>query len=421
MTPVQPDEPLPPLDQLILKALLHLEELGYSEGTRQHYALVWRTLLDFARDVRSSPRLTQQLATKFLKSRGIPAQLAQGRPLRSTQRTVRRGLRILLELQATGKFRRQPKRVPDPSLPSALRRVLDRYEEFCRGHLHLRPATLCARRRNLTQFLDFLGSEGITSPGRLQSSSLSAYITARARAIQPRSLATQVSDIRSFLRFLCMQGLVAPDLLAYAQTLRFMREHRLPPVWPPEAIEALLAAVDRSSLVGKRNYAILLLACRLGLRASDIRSLCLDDLSWTESRITITQRKTGKLLSLPLDEEIGEALIDYLEHARPAVGHREVFLKVRAPFEPLAPGNSLHSMVDSILRRAQIDLPPGRPRGLHALRHTLATRLVEAGEPLETVAGILGHTSIQTTRIYTHLDVESLRSVALDPEEVLRG
>ena len=119
MTPVQPDKPLPLLGQLIPKALLHLEELGYSEGTRQHYALAWRTLLDFAREVESSPKLTQQLATKFLKSRGIPTQLAQGRPLSSTQRTVRSGLRILLELQATGKFRRQPKRAPEPSLPSS--------------------------------------------------------------------------------------------------------------------------------------------------------------------------------------------------------------------------------------------------------------------------------------------------------------
>jgi integrase len=250
---------------------------------------------------------------------------------------------------------------------------------------------------------------------------LSAFVKARAQHLGRRSLATEVSHLRSFVRFLSMQGLVAADLLEHARTLRFAKEHRLPPVWPPQAVEALLAAVDRSSAQGKRDYAILLLACRLGLRATDIRSLRLDEICWSGACIQFAQRKTGRPLSLPIDDEIGEALIDYLQHGRPSVGHREVFLKARAPHEPFGPGNPLHSVVASALQRAGIELPAGLPRGLHALRHTLATRLVYAGVPLETVADVLGHHSVESTRVYTHLDVEALRCVALDPEEVPRG
>jgi integrase len=273
----------------------------------------------------------------------------------------------------------------------------------------------------LIGFLAFLGAQGVTSPGDLHPALLSAFVAERARHVRPRSLATEMGGVRSFLRFLGMRGVVAADLVLQARALRFSKEHRLPPVWPPEAVEALLGAVDRSSSVGKRDYSILLLAARLGLRACDIRGLKLDDLQWGEARLNLTQSKTGRSLSLPLSEELGQALIDYLRHARPRSPHREVFLKVRPPYEPFGNTHALHAMVTATLRRAKISLPQGMPHGLHALRHTLATGLVKSGQPLESVAAILGHSSIESTRRYTHLDVEALRCVALDPEEVLHG
>ena len=419
MSRAEPDPVSPPLDQLIANALQHFGELGYSQRTRGYYANVWRAFLEFALDTASSLQLEPRIATAFLESRGVAQRATLVGELTWSQQETRRAIRVLLDFQATGDFRRHPKRKPDPPIPGAFRRELDQYEEFCQRQLHHRPATLLARRRTLMSFVVLLGSHGILTPVALDAESLSAFITARAQQIGPSSLATEVAHLRSFVRFLGMRGLVAPDLIAHARAFRFSKEHRLPPVWPPQAVEALIAAVDRSSPQGKRDYAILLLACRLGLRATDIRSLRLDEICWSGARINLTQRKTGRPLSLPIDDEIGEALIDYLEHARPAVDHREVFLKLRAPCEPLGPGNSLYSVVASALYRAQIELPAGIPRGLHALRHTLATRLVCAGESLETVAGVLGHHSVESTRVYTHLDVETLRCVAPDPEEVL--
>jgi site-specific recombinase XerD len=125
-------------------------------------------------------------------------------------------------------------------------------------------------------------------------------------------------------------------------------------------------------------------------------------------------------LTLPLDGEIGAALIDYLQHSRPRTTRRTVFLKVRAPYEPLTTG-SLSAVVKETARRACIKLPSGVPCSLHSLRHTVATRLVQAGQRLEIVAGVLGHASVEATRVYTHLDVGSLRSVALDPDEAFDG
>jgi site-specific recombinase XerD len=194
------------------------------------------------------------------------------------------------------------------------------------------------------------------------------------------------------------------------------RDGRLPSVWRSADVEALLAAVDRGSPKGKRDYAILVLACRLGMRVSDIRGLCLEHLHWREGRIEMAQTKTGAPLVLPLSEEVGAALIDYLQHGRPVTHHREVFLRLKAPVEPFGNNDNLHHILTFYRQRAGIALPAQARKGLHSLRHTLATRLLEAGTALETIAGILGHLSPESTQIYAKVDIETLRRAALDPE-----
>jgi integrase len=419
MAEVKADSPLPALERVVASALQYLQALGYSARTRRYYERGWILLVRFARKTAPQYTRARDLAASFLASCGIAPD--QKHDLTWSQNEIRCGLRILIEFQETGQFRPHEKRIEEPCIPSLLRQELEHYEAFCRHHLHHHAATLVTKRHVLTGFPAFLGAQGVTSPGELQPALLTAFIAERARHVRSRSLATEVGGVRSFLRYLCMRGLVAAELVAQARALRFSKEHRLPAVWPPEAVEALLGAVDRSSNVGKRDYAILLLAARLGLRACDIRGLKLDNIRWAEARLSLTQSKTGRSLSLPLSEELGQALIDYLRDARPQSPHRAVFLKVRAPFEPFAPTNPLYGVITAALRRANLSLPQGMPRGLHSLRHTLATALVQTGQPLESVAAILGHSSIESTRIYTHLDVDALRSVALDPEEVLHG
>jgi integrase len=215
-----------------------------------------------------------------------------------------------------------------------------------------------------------------------------------------------------------MRGILHRDLSEDLPKIHVPRDAAIPSVWDQELLIRLLAAVDRTSAKGKRDYAVLLLACRLGLRAGDIRTLKLDQLHWNDSTIEVTQSKTGTPLILPLTNEVGEALIDYLKSGRPATTHREVFLKVNPPFDPFAADSNLHHIVSYWRRLAGVQFRTARKRGLHSLRHTLATRLLQKGTPLPTIAEILGHTSLESTRIYAKADVESLRSVALDPEEV---
>jgi integrase len=223
--------------------------------------------------------------------------------------------------------------------------------------------------------------------------------------------------MRSFLRFLTMRGTLQQDLSAELPKIRVPRDAKIPSVWEQELVVRLLEAVDRSSAKGKRDYAILLLACRLGMRVGDIRTLKLEQIRWDDSIIEVTQSKTGAALRLPLTNEVGEALIDYLKSGRPQTAHREVFLKANPPFDPFK-GNNLHHIVTYWRLLGGIRFRTAQKRGIHSLRHTLATRLLEKGTPLTTIAEILGHTSLESTRIYAKANVEALRSVALDPEEM---
>ena len=211
---------------------------------------------------------------------------------------------------------------------------------------------------------------------------------------------------------------MSPRLSDQVPTVRIAADAHIPTVWRTEEVKALLNAVDRSSPQGKRDYAILLLACRLGLRASDIRTLRLDNIRWEHARIEFTQSKTGTPVCLPLSEEVGQAVIDYLRDGRPVTSHREVFLRAMPPLVPFSTANSLYHIITFYRRRAGISPTTHSRKGMHALRHTVATRLLEVDTPLEVISDIMGHLSPNSTRLYTKVDIEALRTAALDPEDL---
>ena len=409
--PVSPS----PLECLIDDALHHMQGLAYSPTYLRLCRNVWKTFTTFVEQETGNETFAEHLVAQFLASRCIPTDPFS--PCRtSRQRMIRAVMRILTEFHLHGCYqRRQCMKRPVP-VPPAFEPILSRYERFCCDHLGCRPNTMRVRRRHLVRFLCFLDAQAVHSCTAIAPRHLSAFVRSQGH-LQPKTLTVIVSDLRSVLRFLYMENLVSVDLSPHVPTIRVPRDARLPSVWRPEDVAALLAAVDRASPKGKRDYAILLLACRLGLRVGDIRTLRLDHLRWDTARLEKPQEKTGAWLTLPLDEEVGDALIDYLQHGRPVTQYREVFLRVNAPIEPLGATNNLHHLITFYRRRAGISLPARQEKGLHSLRHTVATRLLEADTPLETIAAILGHRSLDATRLYTKVDVEALRSVAIEVEE----
>lgn len=272
-------------------------------------------------------------------------------------------IKVLADFAQHGRIGRARTDIEEIHLCPATKKVLQDYEQYGKDRLQLRPATLQRRSGELTIFLDFLSSRKARTLDQIQVLDLSEFLSFRGH-LKPNTVSRLVSDVRSFLRFLTMRGILQK------------------------------------------------------LRAGDIRTLKLDHLHWEDSRIEFTQSKTTTPLSLPLTEEVGEALIDYLRSGRPKTADREIFLKLNPPFNPFGRNNNLYDVVTYWRQLAGITFRTPQRRGIHSLRHSLATRLLEQGTPFPTIADILGHTSLASTRIYAKADVEALRSVALDPEEV---
>jgi len=408
-----------PLDKLVAGGLVQLEKLGYSRRSLRRYHAIWRHLTAFAQQEGLGDTFSEDLAVRFVEAYRLRADETI-EPSEGWRRHVVYGIRVLAAFARDGHVERCRTDMQKVQIPPAMKKPLRDYEVYGRDRLYLRPSSLSLRIRELAIFLDFLGSRNLETLDQLQPADLTAFVMWRPR-LRPKTISRILSDVRSFLKFLTLKGILQRDLSVVLPTIRVPRDATIPSVWDPELLARLLRAVDRSSPKGKRDYAILLLACRLGLRLGDIRALRLENLNWEAATIDIIQSKTGAPLQLPLTEEVGEALIDYLRAGRPQTDRREVFLKLNPPFAPFNENNHLHQIVTHWRKLAGIEFRSKRRRGLHSLRHTLATELLRAETPFHIISEILGHATTASTLIYAKADVEALRSVALDTEELAHG
>lgn len=405
-----------PLEQLIADAVGELERLHYSRRSLGRYRAVWRHLTVFCHEMSLADQYSQELAAQFCTA----YQMREGERLNSRQgwrRYIVFALKVLEDFAHDGHIERTVTDMQKIQVPAPMNRTLRDYELYCRDRLHLRPTSIRERMREIALFADFLRLRNITFFDQIQPADLSAFVTSQHR-LTAKSVSRIVSDVRGFLRFLLLQGLLQRDLSHVLPVVHVPRDATVPSVWHPELVTRLLEVVDRTSPKGKRDYAILLLACRLGLRVSDIRTLSLDDLKWETATIEIKQSKTLAPLCLPLTEEVGEALIDYLRLGRPQSGHREVFLTLNAPFQPFCEASNLHHIVKHWKTLAGIRFRAPQRHGLHSLRHTLATRLLHEQTPFQVISDILGHATTASTLIYAKTDVETLRTAALNTEEM---
>ena len=404
-----------PLGQLVALALRDLQRLGYSRRSLRRYRTIWDRLVAFAQENDLGDKFSEQLVGRFADA----WRLRDGECIDSGEgwrRHVVFGVKVLGDFRRDGCIVRLNTDMQKITIPPAMKKSLRDYEQYCKDRRHLRASTIVERIRELAIFLDFLGSRNVRGLRQIQPADLTAFVVTLQR-FRPKTVSRIVSGVRQFLRFLTMRGIAPQDLSQVLPKIRVPRDAAIPSVWEPELVVKLLEAVDRSSPVGKRDYAMLLLASRLGLRVGDIRRLRLDDLNWESSTVDITQSKTGAPLCLPLSEEAGEALIDYLRFGRPTVEHREVFLRIKPPIGPFSENSALYHVVNRWRQLAGIRFRSQQKHGLHSLRHTLATQLLREQTPVHVISEILGHSTTASTLIYAKADTEALRGAALDTEE----
>ena len=294
--------------------------------------------------------------------------------------------------------------------------ILGRYLDFLKITQGLADATLVLRRLHVKPFLHSLEVGGALSDLRsLAPSTVHDYIIATSKPLTRASRKHLVSGLRSFLRFAQANGLLERPLVDAVPIVLTRKLDRLPQTIPWEDVQKLLTMPDRTTLTGKRDYAILRLVATYGVRIGQAIHLRLRDIDWPRELIYFPAEKGCKTLSFPILPEVAEALLSYLRERGEAPGIEEIFLTVRGPQRPLGVNNHLGSALKSYYHRAGLR---ATRCGAHPIRHAFATRLMEHGTPLKDIADLLGHRSIETTFLYTKVDLEQLRMLAAEWPEV---
>jgi site-specific recombinase XerD len=243
---------------------------------------------------------------------------------------------------------------------------------------------------------------------RLRPQDITSFVLRDTSIYSRKRVQLTCSALRSFLGFLHQYGQLATNLAASVPTVASWRLSDLPQFLEPKQVESLLRSCDQSSPYGRRDYAVLLLLARLGLRGGEVVHLTLDDINWEAGELLI-RGKSAREDRLPLPQDVGRALATYLQKGRPVCASRRVFIRMKAPREGFSGAAAICGIVERALTRAQI---PSEHKGAHLLRHSLATKMLRAGASFAQIGQILRHQSAQTTEIYAKVDLTALRALA---------
>lgn len=404
------------LSALIPTLERELKRLGYQDSTMTWYRGCWRRLERYFAD-RGVEEFSLEIAMAWVDAACDFFAKEQAGTLKQTDVYLFRVAQMLGDFGAHGAVLRRYDRRAD-KLTADQNELIGKFQSGLRAD---RCSTSTVRTYGTLagEFLAFVETRGRLAD--CDARTIEAFV-AILTGYQAKTVEQKMCAVRSFLRFAARQGQVDADLLHAVPTVKSSKQARVPSVWDAGDVARILDAIDRGSPCGKRDYAIITLVTRLGLRSIDVKRLELDDFDWPGNQLWVRQAKTGRRIQLPLLKDVGWAVIDYIRHGRPTSDCRQVFLRHTTPIGPFSDQDHLYQILCKHARVAHVALSDQRRHGMHSLRHTLATRLMEGGTPIEQIADILGHQSVESTGVYLKTSLGLLRQCALDPgviEEVL--
>ena len=330
------------------------------------------------------------------------------------QRVVRRGFgrntapatlrRLLAMLRRIGV-------TPEPEAPplDPSEQLTHAYADFLLEERNLAPRTIAIRRLVASRFLSEKFGSGPLKLSNLRAPDVTTFVQRHAHDHGPSSARTLVAGMRLFLRYLHYEGLIDADLSTTVPAVARWSFSTLPKHLSAAQVREVLCHCDRSTPLGRRNYAILLLLARLGLRAGEVVRLNLEDIDWENSRITVCG-KGGQWAQLPLPADVARAIARYLHRDRPRCDCRRLFIRDYAPIGGFHRGAAIACMVKRALAKAGVE---SARKGAHLLRHSLATDMLRKGASLNEIGELLRHKSPDSTAIYAKVDLKSLRTLAL--------
>ncbi|MBV9339796.1 MAG: tyrosine-type recombinase/integrase [Acidobacteria bacterium] len=377
-----------------------IKEWGYSRGSIQNQVrLISGFLTWFRKSHTEIDSLDEAAVHRFLQ-----------RP-QNARRTRSSGTaalyRFLRMLREQGVIPPQKQRPLSPQ-----QRLIKNYVRYLLEERGLTRATAANNVPFADRFLSALSAKYRGSGlalAQLRAADVTEFVRQQSQKLSPGRAQLLVTALRSFFRYLLHQGKIKTDLAVCVPTVARWSFSTLPKFLPTSSVERVLARNMRPSPIGRRDYAILLLLSRLGLRACEVVALNLEDIDWENARITI-RAKGGRWNQLPLPADVGEALASYLRHVRPRCSSRRMFIRDRAPQTGFAGSQSICALVRRALSTAGVESPR---KGAHLFRHSLATTMIRQGSSLDEIGELLSHRSPNTTAIYAKVDLPALRPLAL--------
>ena len=283
------------------------------------------------------------------------------------------------------------------------------YEHYLREARGLAPATILSYVPFVRTFLQHRFGTGRVTLSSLRAGDVVGFVQHMAPGMNKKRAKIMTTALRSFLQHVRYRHEAVADLAAAVPVVANWSMDCVPRAIAADDVHRLLTSIDRTTAMGRRDYAILLVLARLGLRLSEVAFLELDDIDWRTATLHV-RTKGGIRNDFPLSDEVGEAIADYLRHGRPSSSSRRVFLRVRAPICGFRGPGGVGSVIRHSIERAGIDAPT---RGAHQFRHALSVEMMRQGASLSEIGDVLGHRHPDTTRIYAKVDLEALRTLAL--------
>jgi site-specific recombinase XerD len=407
------------LRELSETVLQELERLNYAYNTICGFRASFNRIIKFA-DSEGLEFFSEEFGLKYLLERYncTVKSITEKQPHNAKQ--AFRSIRLLGDYQLHNIILRRIVKMKGYKKPEQFTALLNAYEEECTRNEYSKRG-MRSRLQRLFFFIDYLNERNVQDINEVNAQLISDYIKTICHKHE-KSMSAILTTLRVFLKFAYLNEYISTDQSLNIPSYTKHYYPKIPSTWKNEDVIKLLKAVDRGSPVGKRDYAILLIVAKLGMRVGDLKALKLVNLNWKKQEISFIQEKTKNPITLPILDDIGWALIDYLKYGRPEFCTSPyLFVRLNAPYECFGKDANLYNIISKYVRIAAIEVSRDSRRGLHSLRHSLASGLLEQGATLNEISNILGHTSTKSTSLYLRLDEEKLALCALDPEEVLRN
>jgi site-specific recombinase XerD len=401
-----------PIRELINSLEQEMLRMGCKDATLTYYRDNWKRIITHF-DEHGEQFFSEAMAMRYVDEKcGFFAKEKAGL-LTQSNIYLFRIVRMIGDFQQHGfvmrRYHRSLSRVNDPKNLM----LLERFQQHCQSGGYA-VSTQKSYYRTAENFVCYTEAHGLALES-LVAENLTTFVKT-LMGYSYKMVEFVLCGTRAFLRFLHSEKVLAADLSQSLPCMQARKQTRIPSVWEKDDLLKLLSAIDRGNPSGKRDYAIILLVARLGLRCIDVKHLTFSNFNWNDNYLELSQSKTKRPVRLPLLKDVGWAVIDYLQNGRPISDSPYVFLRHLAPIEPFSDEDHLRQMIVKHMRVAKLPVSDKKKVGMHSLRHTLATTLMEQQIPIQEIADILGQQSTESTPIYLKSSLKLLSECALSPE-----